>query len=71
MPSAGLVALIVKALARGKLKPASRNGQKGSMANLEEAGAGSEDSPSAKGHTHTRGRCGGRGLSDSGVLWEP
>ena len=38
LPSAGVVSLTVNALASGKLKPARRSGQKGSMANLEEAG---------------------------------
>lgn len=38
--SAVPVVLAVRALASGKLKPASRSGQEGSMANLQEAGTG-------------------------------
>lgn len=48
--SAGVLSLTVKALASRRLKPASRNGQKGSMANLEEAGTGSGDAPPPGGH---------------------
>ena len=33
-----MVSLPLRALARGRLTPASRNGQKGSIASLEEAG---------------------------------
>lgn len=35
-----MVSLALNALARGTLTPASRSGQKGSMATLEEAGQG-------------------------------
>lgn len=48
MLSAGVVPLSLRALASGKLKPASRSGRKGAMANLEEAGTGSEDSPATR-----------------------
>lgn len=43
--TAEVVSLPLRALASGKLTPASRRGQKGSMANLQEVGTGSEGSP--------------------------
>lgn len=59
--SAGVLSLTVRALASRRLKPASRSGQKGSMANLEEAGAGSGDAP-------PQVDTGGLGPGDSGVV---
>lgn len=70
--SAVLVWLTLSALASRKLKLASRSGQKGSMANLEEAGSGSADLPSKVDthRTHSRllvdRRVGGDG-GDSGT----
>lgn len=74
--SAVLVWLTLSALASRKLKLASRSGQKGSIANLEEAGPGSEDLASTKVDTHRTHsrlsadrRVAGMGVT-VGPLWE-
>lgn len=60
--TAEVVSLPLRALASGKLTPASRSGQKGSMANLQEVGTGSEGSPPRT--------LGGRALRWEGQLME-
>lgn len=54
------VSLALSALASGRLAPASRSGQKGSMVSLQEVGTGSEDSPPHLGGLALH-QCGGRG----------